>query len=172
MNKNPKETKFKQPDSIVGKIETLERKTKGFIRPAKSKIKVFPVNNRIIVKTVFTVPSAVVQKKEQILKGAPTYIEVVAYGCETDGIELGDKILISYHTSIEMLTFPANLRSVDSTQKRMMNALKGESFAVLNKMMVEMEEFYSVPIHGVTCIDLSGNVESDLNLIDAETGNV
>lgn len=167
-----KEGKVKEPTTIVGKIKTSKTKTKDFKREGKSTIEIFPLARNVIVKTTFLVPSAVITKKEEILKRSPDFVEVVAYGCETEELEIGDRVLISYHASVERLSIPRNKLTVENTQKRIMEQMKGSSFDKLSKRNATIEEFYTIPYYSIVAVDKSKSVKTELSLKDAEIGNV
>lgn len=157
--------------SIIDKVEESNIKTSNFKRPALSSIGVFPTGNRVIVRNVFEIPASLVTKTEHIFKSTPVSTQIVAYGCETEEIEIGDEVLISYHTSVERLIIPNNKRSVTEVQKRVVDRIKG-NFAELSKMNVQMEEFYITPYFSVSCIVKKEGVKNEMIWYDAEIGNV
>lgn len=171
MDISKKSKSIEEVKSIVGDIVESERTTINAKRASKSTINIFPMGNRAIVKNIFEIPASLISKTKDIFESTPLSSQIVAYGCETEEIEIGDEVLVSYHASVERLILPNNKKGVFEMQKNVVDRIKG-NFAEISKIKIQMEEYYIVPYFSITGITKNRNIKNEMSWYDAEIGNV
>jgi hypothetical protein len=150
-------------------FNSLNRKRNG-----KTIIDAMPTRDNVIVKITYKVKAPIVADQKKLMKSTPDTIEVVAYGCETEGLEINDRVLITYHSTIELLTIPGNQNTIELVQKRVAEAMKNpaNSFAKLSQIDVRVESYHNTPYYSIAAILGKVEVKNELSVLDAMTGNV
>ena len=109
----------------------------------------YPLRDKVVIKVVFKEPMGVIKKEEDIRRAEPLYQEIVAIGDEVAGVEIGDKVQVSFNYTIQPVNFKNNPKSISAIQKQQDagKLLLTPSTKALKKYT--MIEYYVVPFASI-----------------------
>jgi hypothetical protein len=131
------------------------------IRPACSTLKgIRATNDNVIVRVKWRQPVLAISDEKKVRTLQPDEKVIVAYGGQTEGVNIGDKVFVSYHATIEPIRIQTNDMSLEGVLKARADHKNAEFFKGLNKK-VTVCEYYIVPVYAIKAV--LGNVNDISN---------